>query len=93
MSIRIELEERLPGEAAFHTVAAPGLGVWRSATPGIKVYRYIKQVTDLSAPALYRAAARFRWLNGKGKLIKAVERRTLSCTQPFSATATAAVAG
>jgi hypothetical protein len=82
MSMRIELQERLPGETVFRNVAAPGLGVWRAAALGVKVYRYIKQVTNLSAPAVYRAAIRFRWLNAKGKLIKAVERRTSSCTQP-----------
>jgi hypothetical protein len=82
MSMRIELQERLPGEAVFHTVAAPGLGVWRSAAPTVKVYRYIKQVTDLAAPAVYRAAVRFRWLTTKGKLIRALERRTPTCVQP-----------
>jgi hypothetical protein len=89
MSMRIELQERLPGEAVFHTVAAPGLGAWRSAAPGVKVYRYIKQVTDLGAPAVYRAAVRFRWLTTKGKLIRVLERRTPTCVQPvLLATAT-----
>jgi hypothetical protein len=89
MSMHIELQERLPGETAFHTVAAPGLGGWRSAAPGVKVYRYIKQVTDLGAPAVYRAAVRFRWLTSKGKLIRALERRTPTCAQPVPvATAT-----
>jgi hypothetical protein len=70
-------------------VAASGLGVWRSAAPGVKVYRYIKQVTDLAAPAVYRAAVRFRWLTTKGKLIRALERRTPTCVQPvLLATAT-----
>ena len=82
MSMRIELQERPQAQSAFHTVAAPGLGVWRAAAPGVKVYRYIKQVTNLSAPAVYRAAVRFRWLNARGKLIRAVERRTSTCTQP-----------
>jgi hypothetical protein len=85
MSIRIELQERLPGEVAFHTVAAPGLGVWRTAAPGVKVYRYIKQVTNLSSPAFYRAAVRFRWLTGKGRLIRSHERRTAACAQPVTA--------
>ncbi|MCW3027398.1 MAG: hypothetical protein JWN81_609 [Solirubrobacterales bacterium] len=84
MSIRIELQERLPGEAMFRNVAAPGLGVWRASAPGVKVYRYIKQVTNLSAPAVYRAAVRFRWLNTKGKLIRGIERRTPVCVQPVT---------
>jgi hypothetical protein len=89
MSMRIELQELLPGEDAFRTVAAPGLGAWRSDTAGVKVYRYIKQVTDLAAPALYRGAIRFRWLTAKGKLIRALERHTATCSQPvLVATAT-----
>ena len=51
MSMRIDVEERVPGEAAFHTVTAPGIGVWRSADPKVKVYKYLKQVTTLSSPA------------------------------------------
>jgi hypothetical protein len=84
MSIRIDVQERRRGELVFHTVIAPGLGVWRVAAPGVKVYRYLKQVTDLAAPALYRAAIRFRWLNAKGKLMRGLERRTPSCLQPVS---------
>jgi hypothetical protein len=81
MSIRIELQQRLPGEATFHAVSAPGLGVWRASAPGVKVYRYIKQVTNLAAPAQYRAAVRFHWLNARGRLIRTSERRTPACAQ------------
>jgi hypothetical protein len=84
MSMRIELQEWLPSEAVFRTVAAAGLGLWRTASPTVRVYRYIKQVTDLAAPAVYRAAVRFRWLTTKGKLIKALERHTPTCVQPAS---------
>jgi hypothetical protein len=82
MEIRIDLLERLPARARFHTVSAPGLGLWRASAPGVKVFRYLKQVTNLTAPASYRAAVRFRWLNGKGRLMKSVELRTASCAQP-----------
>ena len=95
MSMRIELQERLPGETVFRNVAAPGLGVWRAAAPGVKVYRYIKQVTDLAAPAVYRAVVRFRWLNARGKLIRSVERHTATCVQPVpvAAASTTGAAG
>jgi hypothetical protein len=95
MSIRIELQERTPGEPSFRTVSAPGLGVWRGASSGVKVYRYIKQVTDLAAPAAYRAAVRFRWLNARGKLIRSVERHTATCVQPVpvAAASTTGAAG
>jgi hypothetical protein len=82
MEMRIDVLERFPEEAFFHAVNAPGLGIWRSSAPGVKVYRYLKQVTNLSAPAFYRAAVRFRWLNSRGRLMKAEELRTIRCEQP-----------
>ncbi len=84
LEMRIEVLERLPRELIFHTVSAPGLGVWRTAAPGVKTYRYLKEVTNLAAPAAYRAAVRFRWLNAKGKLIRSAELRTERCLQPAS---------
>jgi hypothetical protein len=90
MSMRIELQERTAGEASFRTISAPGLGVWRVAASGVKVYRYIKQVTDLAAPAVYRAAVRFRWLNPRGKLIRSVERHTSTCIEPVPVAAAGA---
>ncbi len=85
MEMRIDVLERQPREAIFHTVSAPGLGVWRTAASGVKTYRYLKQVTNLAAPAWYRAAVRFRWLNSKGKLVKAQELRTQRCLQTVQA--------
>jgi hypothetical protein len=82
MQMRIDVLEKMPGEPLFRTVTAPGLGVWRSAAPGVRVYKYLKQVTDLSAPALYRAAVRFRWLNSKNRLVRSLELRTPRCDEP-----------
>jgi hypothetical protein len=82
MGMRIEVLERLPAEALFHPVIAPGLGVWRAAAPGVKTYRYLKQVTNLSAPSSYRASVRFRWINAKGHVIKSQELRTPRCEEP-----------
>ena len=81
MEMRIDVLERLPAETEFHLVTAPGLGVWRWAAPGVKTYRYLKEVTNLSAPAFYRGSVRFRWLNAKGKLVKALQMRTPRCSQ------------
>jgi hypothetical protein len=82
MSMRIDVEERVPGEAVFHAVTAPGLGVWRSADPKVKVYKYLKQVTNLSSPASYRGFVQFRWIGDKGHVIKRGERMTTRCLQP-----------
>lgn len=82
MSMRIDVEERGPEELEFHVVPGPGLGVWRPSDPKVKVYRYFRQVTNLSAPASYRALVRFRWINAKGHVIKRVDRLTARCVQP-----------
>lgn len=82
MEMRVDVLERLPDETLFHNVTAPGLGVWRGSAPGVKVYKYLKQVTNVSAPAVYRASVRFRWLNSKGHTIRRAERLTGRCLQP-----------
>jgi hypothetical protein len=82
MSMRIDVEERMPGEALFHSVSGPGLGVWRASDPRVKVYKYLKRVTNLSSPASYRALVRFRWLGAKGHVLKRAERLTARCLQP-----------
>ena len=56
--------------------------MWRGSDPGVKAYKYLKQVTNLSAPAFYRAVVRFRWLNARGHLIRRAERHTARCVQP-----------
>jgi hypothetical protein len=82
MALRFELQERMRGEADFHTVIAPGLGVWQRSEPGVKIYKYVKQVTNLAAPAAYRAVVRFRWLGEKGRVLKRAELHTQKCVQP-----------
>ncbi|MGH2864631.1 MAG: hypothetical protein ACRDJX_05215 [Solirubrobacteraceae bacterium] len=81
MEINIGLLEKDAGEPQYHPVRAPGLGGWRGSAPGVKNYTYIKQVTNLGAPALYRGSVRFRWLNDKGRVIRAEEIRTPRCDQ------------
>jgi hypothetical protein len=85
MSMRIELQEHTPGEAGFHAVVAPGLGVWRAAAAGVKTYKYDQQVLDLAAPASYRAAVAFRWQGAHGHELKRIERVTPVCHQPAPA--------
>ncbi len=82
MALRFELQERMRGEADFHTVIAPGLGVWQRSDAGVKIYKYVKQVTNLAAPAAYRAVVRFRWLGEKGRVLKRTELHTQKCVQP-----------
>ena len=82
MQISIGILERLPGEATYHAVEDHDLSAWRSSEPGVQSYKYVRQVTNLTAPASYRAAIRFRWLGAKGRPIEALELRTRRCEQP-----------
>jgi hypothetical protein len=82
MAMKIVLEERTRGEAEYHPVPGPGFGVWRPSEPGVKIYKYVKQVTNLAAPAVYRTTVKFRWVGDKGKVIKRAELRSSRCFQP-----------
>jgi hypothetical protein len=84
MLMRIEVLQRPPTETLFHPVTYPGIGQWLRAAPGVRTYKNLDRVTDLPAPALYRAAVHFRWLNARGRLIKSLELRTGRCDQPAS---------
>ena len=43
----------------------------------MKVYKYVKQVTNLAAPAAFRAQVRYRWLDAHGHSDRsAPQRRT-----------------
>ena len=90
MAMRIEVQERIPGEAFFHTVAAPGPGVWRGSDPRVKIYKYLKQVTNLSSPAVYRALVRFRWEGPRGHVLRRAEHATAGCDEPAAPPAPAA---
>ncbi len=81
MEMRIDVLEKAPEEESYRRVSAPGLGVWRSSAPGVKSFRYLKQVTNLAAPASYRGAVRFRWFNAKGRQIAFAELRTRGCEE------------
>jgi hypothetical protein len=82
MAIEIELQERSPTNPVFHTVIAPGLGVWRQSETGVKIYKYVKQLTNLTAPAVYRAQVRYRWFDERGRLVRRAQRTTDTCVQP-----------
>jgi hypothetical protein len=81
MAVRVDLQERTPLAPRFHGVSAPGLGNWHQSEPSVKVFRYLAQVTNLAAPASYRALVSFRWLDAGGHVISRASRRTPVCRQ------------
>ncbi len=82
MAIEIVVQERTLEEEGFHTLTTAGLGSWQRSEAGVKIYKVRQAVTDLPAPAVFRAVVRYRWLNEKGEVIRHDERRTPICKQP-----------
>ena len=82
MQIKIQLQQRMRGETEYHTLTAPSLGVWHASEPGVRIDNYVQQVTNLAAPAAYRALVQFRWLSDKGHVLKRAELHTTHCLQP-----------
>lgn len=82
MAMQIAVQEAVPGSAAFRTLAAAGPSGWRRSEAGVKIYKYVRQVTDLPAPGAFRAIVQFRWIGEKGRVIKRTVRRTPVCVQP-----------
>jgi hypothetical protein len=93
MEMRIDVAERLPDQADYRTLSAPGLGIWRSSAPSVKAYRYLKQVTNLAGPAFYRGIVHFRWLGAHGRLLASVVLHTKRCEQPSTSVAAPPPAG
>jgi hypothetical protein len=69
MAIRLDLR-MARGKGRYRTVTAPGLGDWHRSAPGVDIFRYRKQVTNLMAGASYRGVMRFRWYDADGHLLR-----------------------
>jgi hypothetical protein len=82
MAIEIAVQEHTIEEEGFHTLTTAGLGSWQRSEAGVKIYKVRQAVTDLPAPAVFRAIVRYRWMDEKGEVIRHDERRTPLCKQP-----------
>lgn len=80
MAVRFDLLERDPG-SGFRpvAVAAPGFGGWHPSVAGVAILRYSQEVANLPAPAGFRVAASYRWLNARRRVIKRAHRLTPVC--------------
>jgi hypothetical protein len=82
MAMEMVVQEHDPGEVGFHTLTAAGPGMWQRSEVGLKIYKYVRQVTDLPAPADFRAIVQYRWLDAKGHVLRTTARRTPVCHEP-----------
>ena len=82
MDMRFDLFRRAQGSLVFKRVAAPGLGAWNRADPGVGHFRFVQRVENLTAPAAYRAVVSFRWTGATGHVFAKAQRVTPACRQP-----------
>jgi hypothetical protein len=88
MSIRLQLEERTPGDLAFRTLSGvPGFGVWKTSAQGVGIFGYSQEVTSLIAPATFRVTVNYRWLGPHRKVIKRAVRMTATCNPTLTPSA------
>jgi CARDB len=83
MDIRFDLFRRGQGALFFKRVAAPGLGVWNHANPGVGRFKFRQKVANLTAPAAYRSVVSFRWIDATGRVFARAQHVTLACWQPL----------
>lgn len=88
MQVEFRLLQRPSGARGYAPVAAAGLGNWVGPSdptlgqrPG-DVWRVVKPVADLAAPAAYRFSVVFRWLGSHGRVLSALTRSSRTCHQP-----------
>ncbi|MGI8712146.1 MAG: CARDB domain-containing protein [Solirubrobacteraceae bacterium] len=88
LSLKFELLEKLPGQAAARPVTGAGdLGVWVSPsdpTLGQRagdVWQLNKAVYDLDAPATYHFRVTFRWRGAHGKVLGTAVASSANCVQ------------
>jgi hypothetical protein len=79
MSIRLELDERTPGDVFAPVAGVPGFGVWKTSVAGVGIFGYSQEVTNLTAPAVFKVTVYYRWLGAHRKVIKRAQRTTPSC--------------
>lgn len=84
MQMRFQLQQRIGSStrAPFRKVAVPGWSAWVTSDPGRQGFVFTKRVEALSAPAAYRAAVTFRWLDARGHAQKTATRTTAACEEP-----------
>ncbi len=57
--------------------------MWHTSEPGVRIDKYVKQVTNLDAPASYRVLVQLPLARAnKGHVLKRDELHTSHCLQP-----------
>jgi hypothetical protein len=82
MQMRFVLLQRRGTYGPFKALVVPDWGVWEQSDPGRSGFIFTQRIDSLLAPAGYKAAIYFRWLDRKGRVLRMVRRITPACEQP-----------
>jgi hypothetical protein len=82
MQMRFVLLQRRGTTGTFKALVVPDWGVWEASDPGRSGFVFTQRIDSLLAPAAYKAAIYFRWLDKKGRQLRMVHRTTRACEQP-----------
>ncbi|QEC47709.1 hypothetical protein FSW04_09070 [Baekduia soli] len=82
MQMRFVLLQRRGATGTFRAVDVPDWGGWEHSGPGRAGFVFTRRIASLLAPAGYRAAVYFRWLDRRGRVQRMLHRTTPACEQP-----------
>jgi len=82
MQVRFTLQVRDDGVKSWRRVSAAGFDTWLSSEAGVRRYSYSRTIQNLAAPAVYRTAVRFRWLDEEGDTLRTARDTSSWCRQP-----------
>jgi hypothetical protein len=80
MRMRFQLGERV-GRGGWRVVKAPGLGVWRTAAPGVLRFAYRQRIAGLQRGTAYRVGIVFQWQDSAGATVARQVARSPVCRQ------------
>jgi hypothetical protein len=82
MQMRFVLLQRRGSTGTFRAVVVPDWGGWETSDRGRAGFVFTQRIESLLAPAAYKAAIYFRWVDRRGRVQRMVRRTTRACEQP-----------
>jgi hypothetical protein len=82
MQMRFVLLQRRGSTGPFKALVVPDWGAWETSDPGRSGFVFTQRIDALLAPAGYKAAIYFRWLDKRGRVLRMARRTTGACEQP-----------
>src|SRR3954453_9775741 len=80
MAMRFTLIDRA-GDGPPDVIDSPALAQWRKSRHGVSRFGYAQAVAGLDSGGVYAVQVQFRWVDARGRVIRAVKPPSGSCRQ------------